>query len=149
MQTLNFLKVRLAKLYDFESCSKYDLDSVEELLGINLPEDFRAVAGFYRGGLLGGISHYEIASSTNWANVVDETIRLRSTINLSHDYVVLAEPPGSLIVLNISNAPAVIWCDAVDAENINSQCFSTEPDVWQSYSDFFDFLLNRDESDDG
>lgn len=46
MQTLNLLKVRLAKLYDFESCSKHDLDSVEELLVCCFRNSLLSLRGF-------------------------------------------------------------------------------------------------------
>ncbi|MEE4375824.1 SMI1/KNR4 family protein [Pseudomonas alliivorans] len=148
MQSLNDLKKRYVNFYEAEAVSVAELKSVEISLGVKLPDDFNEISKFYNGGLLGGISHNEISRSGSATNVVDETIRLRNTISLDKNYIVLAEPPGSLIVLNISGVPAVIWCDAVDAKNINSQSFANDPDVWESYSGFFEFLLDREESDD-
>ncbi|MEE4688327.1 SMI1/KNR4 family protein [Pseudomonas alliivorans] len=148
MKSSTDLKKRYVNFYEAEAVSVEELKSVEIRLGVKLPDDFNEISKFYNGGLLGGISHNEISSSGSATNIVDETIRLRNAISLDQNYIVLAEPPGSLIVLNISGVPAVIWCDAVDAGNINFQSFANDPDVWESYSDFFEFLLDREGSDD-
>ncbi len=147
---MNFpdLKNRYSAIYGAEPCSEDELHNVEKALGLELPDDFKQVSRFYSGGLLGGISHHEIAASGDAANVVDETLRIRAAIGLEQHYVVLAEPSGSIIVLDVSGQPAVIWCDAVDAVNINSRRFSTVPDVWGNYADFFSYLLEEEEKGD-
>ncbi|WP_346397695.1 SMI1/KNR4 family protein [Pseudomonas syringae] len=121
------LKEKYKAYYDLDSGSKETLESIEKELAIKLPLDFKQIAMFYNGGLLGGISHHAISSDTNPLNIVDETLRLRKSINLADDYIVLAEPAESIIVLDVSSVPAVIWCDAIDAidaidaENINTK----------------------------
>jgi hypothetical protein len=144
---MNFpeLKSRYVAICGAEPCSENELHNIEKALGLKLPSDFKQVSRFYSGGLLGGISHHEIAASGNASNVVDETLRIRAAIGLERHYVVLAEPSGSIIVLDASAHPAVIWCDAVDAVNINSCKFSTSPDVWENYADFFSYLLEEEE----
>lgn len=144
---MNFpeLKSRYFAICGAEPCSENELHNIEKALGLKLPSDFKQVSRFYSGGLLGGISHHEIAASGNASNVVDETLRIRAAIGLERHYVVLAEPSESIIVLDASAHPAVIWCDAVDAVNINSRKFSTSPDVWENYADFFSYLLEEEE----
>ncbi|AVX25571.1 SMI1/KNR4 family protein [Pseudomonas syringae pv. atrofaciens] len=148
MFNIESLKEKYKAYYDLDSGSKETLESIEKELAIKLPLDFKQIAMFYNGGLLGGISHHAISSDTNPLNIVDETLRLRKSINLADDYIVLAEPAESIIVLDVSSVPAVIWCDAIDAENINTKKFSTPPDSWDSYASFFSYLLDREESGD-
>ncbi|KPX17606.1 hypothetical protein ALQ08_102990 [Pseudomonas syringae pv. delphinii] len=148
MFNIGDLKEKYKLHYDLESGSKKAIESLEKKLGIKLPLDFKKIAMFYNGGLLGGISHHAISSETNPLNIVDETLRLRKTINLGTEFIVLAEPSESIIALDISSAPAVIWCDAIDAENLNTKKFSTQPDYWESYASFFSYLLEREESGD-
>ncbi|EPM67874.1 hypothetical protein A584_20098 [Pseudomonas syringae pv. theae ICMP 3923] len=142
------LKEKYKSHYDLESGSKEAIESLEKKLKIKLPLDFKKIAIFYNGGLLGGVSHHAISSEKNPLNIVDETRRLRKAINLAAEFIVLAEPPESIIALDISSAPAVIWCDAIDAENLNTKKFSTQPDYWESYASFFSYLLEREESGD-
>ena len=51
-------------------------------------------------------------------DIIDETIRLREAVNLPMRFIVLAEPPESLIVLDTKNIPSVIWFDTVDISRI-------------------------------
>ncbi|MCI3947935.1 SMI1/KNR4 family protein [Pseudomonas syringae] len=148
MSNIESVKEKYNAHYDLDSVSKEALESIEKELAIKLPLDFKQIAMFYNGGLLGGISHHAISSETNPLSIVDETLRLRKSINLTDDYIALAEPAESIIVLDVSSVPAVIWCDAIDAENINTKKFSTPPDSWDSYESFFSYLLDREESGD-
>lgn len=79
-------------------------------------------------------------------NIIDETIRLKETVNLSRRFIVLAEPPESLIVLDTENNPAVIWFDALDISRIEEKSFITKPDEWDSYADYFEELLEEEEN---
>ncbi|WP_440778656.1 SMI1/KNR4 family protein [Pseudomonas syringae] len=146
MLNIGDLKEKYKSHYDFESGSKEEIESLEKKLEIKLPLDFKQIAMFYNGGLLGGISHHAISSKTNPLNIVEETLRLRKAINLGAEFIVLAEPSESIIALDISSVPTVIWCDAIDAENLNTKKFSTPPDYWESYASFFSYLLEREKS---
>ncbi|KPY20535.1 SMI1/KNR4 family protein [Pseudomonas savastanoi pv. phaseolicola] len=148
MPNIEDLKEKYKAYYDLDSGSKEALKSIERKLVIELPLDFKEIALFYNGGLLGGISHHAISNEANSLNIVDETLRLKKSISLASEYIVLAEPPESIIVLDVSNIPAVIWCDSIDAENINTKKFGTPPDSWESYASFFSYLLGREESGD-
>ncbi|MCG8613267.1 MAG: hypothetical protein MI864_22380 [Pseudomonadales bacterium] len=78
-------------------------------------------------------------------NIVQETLRIREAIGLDSDYVVLAEPAESIIVMKTTGDPAVLWCDAVEAKHVNLQEFVNEPDTWESYSAFFEYLLDEED----
>ncbi|MBF7142724.1 MULTISPECIES: SMI1/KNR4 family protein [Pseudomonas] len=144
MNNMEELKSRYLSLYGNEGCTQNTLLSIESALGLELPHDFKSIAEFYSGGSLGGISHHEIAAAGAATNVVDETLRIRNAVGLRKGLVVLAEPPVSIIVLDVFNTPAVIWCDAVEVENLNSMRFHNAPDLWDRYSDFFAYLLDRE-----
>jgi hypothetical protein len=128
---------KYVELYGAEPCSSGTLVEIETLLCLKLPEDFKNIAEFYSGGLLGGISHHEIASSSDATNIVEETLRIRKATGLRKNLVILAEPPGSIIAFDVCDKPAIIWCDAVEVENLNSMEFINAPDTWDSYSEFF------------
>ncbi|NVL54496.1 SMI1/KNR4 family protein, partial [Pseudomonas syringae pv. actinidiae] len=83
MLNIGDLKEKYKSHYDLKSSSKEEIKSLEKKLGIKLPLDFKKIATFYSGGLLGGISHHAISSKNNPLNIVDETLRLRKAINLA------------------------------------------------------------------
>ena len=141
------LKKRYLELFGFEPTGLSNLQTIQESLGLSLPIDFREIAAFYRGGMVGGISHYSIEPSGPPPNVAEETLRLRTAIGLPHSMVVLAEPTESLIVMDTAadcGSPEVIWLDAIDAHKLRDREELRKPDVWTSYADFFGYLLDRE-----
>jgi len=149
MLDINGLEVRYAKIHGGEGCQPDVLLSIEKLLGVKLPSDFVAIAKFYSGGLLGGISHHDVGIDGDATNIVRETFRLRQAVDLTPEFIVLAEPSESLIVLHICGEPAVIWCDSVDAMNISLMAYENPPNYWFSYASFFSHLLDQEELERG
>jgi hypothetical protein len=144
------LRSRYVALFGFESTEASELDFIEKELGVRFPDDFKEVSKFYRGGMLGGISHNAIAGRGPATNIADETKRLRDTAGLPHSFVVLAEPPASLIVMNTeesSSTPAVIWCDAIDVSRLGTFHGMHNPQKWASYAEFFGFLLDTEDQE--
>jgi len=137
-------KEKYVPFYGVEPCPLGEVLEIEEKPNISLSEDFKAISTFYSGGLLGGISHFSIGSGDDEFNVVNETLRLRRAVGLSHEYVALAEPAGSLIVLNVLHCPAVVWCDALDVGCLGVAGFSNFVDTWNTYEDFFLYLLQQE-----
>jgi hypothetical protein len=140
------LTKRYRALYPLEGTSAIELKIIENKLDIKLPDDFKEIAQFYSGGLLGGISHFSISDEAD-PTITGETLRLRQQIGLLHKYVVLAEPPSSLIVMDTAGTPAVLWVDATDAEHLGKRALATPPDEWASYRDFFESLLDEEEEE--
>lgn len=137
----------MLSIYESEPCGDGVITEIETNLGIQLPDDFKEVAKFYSGGFLCSISHHEIASFGEATNIVRETLRLRESIGIADNYLVIAEPSESLIVLNTKGKPIVIWCYAVGANNINSGRFSNKPDTLDDYGEFFEYLLAEEEGE--
>ncbi|KZE38945.1 hypothetical protein AV656_08580 [Bhargavaea cecembensis] len=140
------LKQRYINLYPDEGTSDRELEEIEKTLNIRLPITFREISAYYNGGLLGGISHFSIPDDRK-PNVKDETLRLRKTVGLPSRFVVLAEPPESLIVMDTSGTPEVIWLDAMDVTNLAGRTFTSPPDVWETYGEFFETLLAEEEEE--
>ncbi|MTI95553.1 MAG: SMI1/KNR4 family protein [Firmicutes bacterium] len=140
------LKSRYLNYYPHDGVSEKDIKEIEAILGVKLPNDFSAIALFYSGGFIGGISVLSFSRRDSSQNIIDETIRLRDTIKLPERFIVLAEPPESLIVLDTENQPSIIWCDAVEVSRLKDMRFISKPDVWNSFSDFFAKLL-KDEGE--
>lgn len=139
------MKRRYEALYPHDGIDNKALLEIERKLAITLPKSFCAIATFFSGGSLGNISNHSFASVNNSLNIIDETIRLRKTLNLPMNVIVLAEPPESLIVLDTKNIPSVIWFDALDISRIEEKSFITKPDEWDSYADYFKELLEEEE----
>lgn len=146
MANIEELKRRYTSIFGEEGCDIGTLKDIERELDVELPLDFVEIATFYSGGYLGGISHHEIASKSVSTNIVEETLRIRESVGLNPNFVVIAEPPESIIVLQVSSAPEVIWCDAVEAKNLNSRKFENDPITWNMYSDFFEYLLDEEDN---
>lgn len=146
MEMFEELKSRYLNYYPHDGVSEKDIKEIEAILGVKLPNDFSAIALFYSGGFIGGISVLSFSRRDSSQNIIDETIRLRDTIKLPERFIVLAEPPESLIVLDTENQPSIIWCDAVEVSRLKDMRFISKPDVWNSFSDFFAKLL-KDEGE--
>lgn len=149
MRIFGTLRQRYAVLFGEEPVAVGELDAIEVALALVLPKDLKIIAQFYSGGFLGGKSHHALASGGPATNVVDETLRLRSAIDLPHRFAVLAEPPASLIVLD-AHSGIVTWCAAHDVDQLSDVSWmSSVPDTWQSYADYFEFLLDEEERERG
>ena len=97
---------------------------------------------------MGGKSHHAIAVTSRATNIVDDTLRLRMTVALPPRFVVIAEPAASLIVMEcIGKNSRVIWCDASDVRKLSQPQSLRAPQIWSSYSQFFDYLLAEEESE--
>jgi hypothetical protein len=133
-----------------ETTEESELDFMQKELRVRFPDDFKEVSSFYSGGMLGGISHNAIVGRGPVTNITDETKRLREAVGLPHWFVVLAEPPESLIVMNTNTAtssPAVIWCDAIDVSRLGKLLGMHNPQTWASYAEFFEFLLDNEDTE--
>ena len=100
MVDLEVNRDRYISLFGAEPTKQGEIERIEEILSIYFPDDFKAISKFYRGGILGTISHNSISFAGPATNITEETLRLRGSIDLPPHFVVLAEEPASLIVLN-------------------------------------------------
>ena len=147
MQNLKELEERYFKLLTSDGVDVEALSKIERTLDVILPEDFCAIASFYSGGYLGGISNYSFSDDDGSNNIIQETIRLRKEINLSLRYIVLAEPAESLIVMDTQNVPSIIWCDAVEVKKLDDKSFISKPDEWNNYIEYFAHLIEDEEEE--
>ena len=130
----------------FEGCTLDDLENVEKLLHVKLPEDFKKISLEYTIDYIGGIPNYQIARGVSTLNIVDETLRVRKTIGLPYEFVFLSELDSSVILLNTERIPAVIWVDSVAIGRLDS-LEQTEYDSWDTYQDYFEFLIQTEKDD--
>lgn len=147
MLNVDDIRERYIQLYPEDGVMEHTLGRIEDILQLKLPIDFRNIAEFYSGGLLGGISCFAFTHEDITPNIVDETLRLRYSINLPSNFVVLAEPPNSLIIMDTQNTPSVIWCDATDTKRISTMAFISPPTVWETFFDFFTKLVEDEEEE--
>jgi hypothetical protein len=145
MFDMNQLKARYERLNGLRPADSDYLRGLESGLGISLPDDFLSAAEFFDGSGIAVLPLHAIASSPA-LNVVSETRRLRRSIGLPDDFLVLGEPSESLLVLDCGGG-GVIWCDALDAPRLGKQPLAREPETWASYGDFLAYLLEEEEND--
>jgi hypothetical protein len=146
MSTIAALKERYVSL-DGPCSPGDDVAEMETAVGLVLPDDIRAISRFYRGGMLGGISHFTWATQDSYG-VVEKTLAARKTLNLPTSFLFLAEPAESAIVWRKDQSPAVVWCHAHDFERVVRGIPATS-DVteFQTYLDFFRYLLDTEEEE--
>lgn len=144
----NDLREQYRRLYGLEPVEEAAIPAIESVLNLKLPEDFKAISLWYRGGFLGGKSHHAISAKGPATNIVEETLRLRQTVALPHHFVVLAEPAAGLIVMSCDpTAPQILWCNDTDATRLGSLEQIRNPQIWPNYTAFFDYLLNEEEEE--
>tara|TARA_B100001093_G_C26467392_1_gene859050 strand:+ start:240 stop:698 length:459 start_codon:yes stop_codon:yes gene_type:complete len=145
------LESKYIKFFEKDPTPTKNLDIIEKKLNIILPSDFKQISKFYRGGFLGGLSHNAIDFDGNENNLVGETVRLRTSIILPSRFIVLAEPAASLIVMETMNDETadskVIWLDATDVCKLDEIDTLNDPDIWNSYTSFFEYLLDEEEEE--
>lgn len=81
--------------------------------------------------------------------VLDETRRIRAAVGLPVHYLVLGEPPESMLLMDFSAGGQFVWCDAIDAPRLGKEQLATAPEIWHSSAQFFAHLLDEEESDRG
>ncbi len=143
------LRQRYVALFGKEPSPAGAIADLESSLDVGLPHDLKAIAEFYSGGMLGGISHNAFAAGVAATNVAEETLRLRAAIDLPHRFIGLAEPAESLVVLDIDSG-VVTWCDNFDVSRLDdSSKMIGKPSTWPSYAAFFEYLLDEEGEERG
>lgn len=146
MNEFEILKNRLENLHPVDGITEQELLKIEETLEVKLPHDYCEIAKFYGGGQIGIVSMYSFKIEDN-DNVVEKTQQLRTCVNLPYEFIALAEPDESIIVMNTKKEPRILWIDATDVENIATGKFESKPDVWKTFEEFFAELLEQEEMD--
>lgn len=129
------MKETYENIYGNEKTPSYDIELMEKKLLIALPEDFKKIMQFYSGGYMGGISHFGTLEHDS-ENIINETIKARKFLDLPENYIVLAEPPESLIIMDTMKTSQVLWIDSGSIENVSEK--------WESYAQFFQYLLDEE-----
>jgi hypothetical protein len=118
---------------------------MEGELGVALPRAFVAVLGFFNGSGIAVLPLHAIASNPA-TNVISETLRLRVQIGLPQQFVVLGEPPESILLLDCEEG-GVVWCDAIDAPRLGKEPLRVTPKRWVDFFAFVAHLLDEEEAD--
>ena len=147
MSTLAMIRQQCLLLNGARAVEPGFLDEVQSHLGLELADDFREAAEFFDGSGIYVLPLHAIG----WApapNVLDETRRLRERAGLARQFLVLAQPPASLIVMDCSGGGGrVIWCDDVDVCRLGSEALLTAPDSWPTYTAFLEYLISEEQQD--
>ncbi len=124
-----------------------DRSRIESALGLRLPDDIGEISEFYSGGMLGGISHFSWEAAGGYS-VVEKTKAAQTALSLAPSFIFLADPPESAIVWRADTTPRVVWCHAHDFERVaKGEAPTMDIDAFESYADFFSFLLDREKEE--
>ena len=147
----NDLKKRYLKLHPSKGLNTKQVQAFKNKLSITLPDDVKNILDFYDGYYgLAYLSMYSFDQSGVGWNICDETLRLRQSINLPKNLIVLAEPDESIILMEITNGSEVTskvyWLGAGDAYNLaESKPLEDNPMIFKTFTDFFSYLLDEEE----
>ena len=147
MDIMQKLQERFLLLQKSDGIMDTELDEIQKVLNVELPMDFRNIATFFSGGYLGGISNFTFSMVDGDFNLITQTMEFRKTVKLLNRFIVLAEPPESIIVMDTENSPSIIWCDAVEVDKLGRNEFIAQPDEWESYLDYFTQLVEDEEDE--
>lgn len=124
-----------------------DVEAMETALGFELPEDIRQITLFYRGGMLGGVSHFTWDTRDPYG-VVEKTRTVRAALDLPASFLFLAEPAESAIVWRRGQSPAVVWCHAHDVDRVvRGERATSEVTEFATYQAFFEYLLDTEKEE--
>ena len=147
MLSISKIKKKCLETLGDNGIGEHEIHQIESLLNLSLPDDFKMISEFFSGGIIGVFDNYSFIQGP-WDNIIDETIKMRHTVGLPHHFIVLAEPPESLIVLNVKSHPSVIWCDSIDVDHLLDGLYESPPNTWNYYKDFFYEQLCNNDSDE-
>ncbi len=152
-ERIKVLKTRYENLFPGDlGVKQEDLDYIEKELGIILPEDFRDIASFYSGGLIGGQSIYTITANFNDDYSIGNRAKVfRETIHLPETILPLYSEHGFIYIdLNdkSKNFRKVIYCGPEDAQNLYQSIYPQHV-YWSylSFTDFFEYLIEQEEQE--
>jgi hypothetical protein len=147
MANVQNLRERYVRLNGARPASQAYAKQLESELGVTLPSEFTQVLAFFDGSGFAVLPLHAIAPHPA-TNALTETKRLRTRVALPEQFVVLGEPPESMLLLDCADG-SVLWCDAADVPQIGKQPLKREPDKWDTYLDFFEYMLDEEEADRG
>lgn len=70
---LTAMRQRYATFFGEEPPPGDAIAGLESALEVTMPDDVKAISQFFRGDLVGGISHYSFDGSSSATNIVNET----------------------------------------------------------------------------
>ncbi|MBY0589530.1 SMI1/KNR4 family protein [bacterium] len=130
--------------FGVESTDPIAIEMIESRLGIILPNDFKEIASFYAGGIIGTFPHLAIAEDGPADNIVDQTLFLRKRIDLPVPLVVIVDFNSSLIILNCRSGSLdskVFWVTSKELTQICNFNSFDPIEEWANYKCFFESML--------
>jgi hypothetical protein len=147
MVDIQSLRKRYVALNGERPAQEILISKIVTELGLTLPHDFLEISRFFDGSGINVLPLFSLSGTSPKLNPVNETLRLRQAVNLPVQWLVLGEPPESLLLMDCASDGRVIWIDAIDVGRIIDEDFKGEPTTWNSFSDFFEYLLDEEEED--
>ncbi|WP_282610164.1 hypothetical protein [Pelagibius sp. Alg239-R121] len=138
------LRDRYIKLNGLCAVDTQRLINTQSELGLTFPESFYEACKFFDGSGCGNFFH-NIDRAVE-PNIFGETQRLRESISLPNRYLVIGEPPGSLLLIDCEIG-STIWCDASDAPNLAKGGPLRDPTIWNNFYECLEFAIEQEEEE--
>jgi len=152
-EKINLLKEKFFQLFPLDKNPGLNADNIkciEKILKVQLPKDFISITKFFDGnnGIVFGNMYSFNPTHSDW-NICDQTIRLRESVKLPHNMLVLAEPDEGIVLMEITSSneisSKVYWLGIGDGYNlIEGKSLEDNPVVFSSFTDFFAYLLDEE-----
>ena len=128
-----------------------EINYVRDKLGVKFSKDFIEISKRYSYEFFGRFDFANFGLDNSYS-VIFETLQVRKNIGFPLDSLLLYEDDASVIVLKTMDDPTspspVIWCTV---EDFYRYCegvpLEYSHDVFPSFTDFFEFLLKREEEE--
>lgn len=143
------LRERFEKLFGHQKDVQIDWVKIEQDLDLKLPKAFKDMTRFYNGNYdFKGEGKYCYTVNSFPENIVSKTLFFREK-PLPENFVVLGEPGDNVVLMETTHDDKnghILILSYADTENL---CYSLpleeKPTVYESFYDFFDYLLTEEE----
>ena len=140
---------RIKKLGLDKPITKKEIAFVEQSLNVVLPNDFKFFCSHCSYEFFYFFDTLRFTDSED-CGVISETKGWRESIDLPHNYLVLTDDGTSSVLMKLENnhKSSVIWCSLEDVLNlITNKKMQYNPTIFNSFTDFYEFLLNEEEKE--
>lgn len=142
------LRTRYARFKPLTGVVVAELAAIEGTLQIQLPTQFREIAAFTDGVVLGGLAMLLVSSDTSDDyTVTAKTLELRRSVGLPGEYLVIAAEDESTVLMNCRAGGEVTW---LDNQFVPALADGVAPGnlgavVYRDFASFFGQLLDSEE----
>ncbi len=132
----------------FEPTTPKELEEIETVLSVILPNDLRNIAPIFCGVQFVLMPQLPLDRRYEDENVIDKTIRLREVANLPHQYIFLSEWDESFILMETQSRAdlptPVYWLGVEMLGGVDDKKITEYYKMFSSYEEYFIYALDKE-----